>query len=78
MTTTAHGHSIVVGVGFLTGGFLTGGLRLPAVLVGGLQVLASGATVSLGKLAGQRFRSRLMFLSEHFMHQGYFILAQGF
>jgi hypothetical protein len=54
-------------------GFLTGGSRLGAILAGGLHVLVSGATVGLGEIAGQRFRRRLMFLSEPLMHQGYFI-----
>jgi hypothetical protein len=58
-------------------GFLTGGLRLGATLVSGLQVLVNGPKVSLGEIAGQRFRGRLMFLSEHLMHKGYLILAQG-
>ena len=58
-------HSIVLCVGFLTGA-----LRLTAILVSGLQVLVSGPTVSLGEIAGQRFRGRLMFLSEHLMHTG--------
>ena len=40
--------SIVVCVGFLTGG-----LRLAAILVSGLQVLVRGAAVSLGEIAGQ-------------------------
>jgi hypothetical protein len=31
-------------------GFLTRGLRLAAILVGGLQVLVSGTTVSRGKV----------------------------
>jgi len=40
--------SIVVCVGFLTGG-----LRLAAILVSGLQVLVRGTAVSLGEIAGQ-------------------------
>jgi hypothetical protein len=63
-------HSILVCVGFLTDG-----LRLTAILVSGLQVLVSGPTVSLGQIAGQRFRGRLMLLSEQLMHKGFFILA---
>jgi hypothetical protein len=58
-------------------GFLTSGLRLAAILVSGLQVLVSGATVSFGEIVGQRFRGRLMFLSEPLVHKGYFILALG-
>jgi hypothetical protein len=65
-------HSIVLCVGFLTGG-----LRLTAVLISGLPVLVSGPTVSLGEIVGQRFRGRLMFFSEQLMHKGYFILALG-
>jgi hypothetical protein len=34
-------------------GFLTGGLRLDAILASGLLVLVSGATVSLGEIARQ-------------------------
>ena len=34
-------------------GFLTGGLRLAAILVSGLQVLVRGGAVSLGEIAGQ-------------------------
>jgi len=49
-------------------GFLTGGLCQPAILARGLLVLVSGAAVSLGKIAGQRFRGRLMLLSEPLMH----------
>ena len=59
-------------------GFLTGGLRLAPILVGGFQVLVSGAKVGFGKVAGKRFRSRLMFLSERLVHEGYLILAQGY
>jgi hypothetical protein len=66
-------HSIVLCVGFLTGG-----LRLTAILVSGLPVLVSGPTVSLGEIVGQRFRGRLMFLSEQLMHKGYLVLAPGF
>ena len=40
--------SIVVCVGFLTGG-----LRLAAILVSGLQVLVRGAALRLGEIAGQ-------------------------
>ena len=58
-------------------GFLTGVLGLAAIVASGLSVLVSGATVSLGKIAGQRFRGRLMFLSEPLVHKGYFILALG-
>jgi hypothetical protein len=36
--------------------FLTGGLRLDAILASGVLVLVSGATVSLGEIARQRFR----------------------
>jgi hypothetical protein len=57
-------------------GFLTGGLRLGAILASGLLVLVSGATVSLGEIARQRFRGRLMFLSEPFVHKGYLIWGQ--
>jgi hypothetical protein len=48
---------------------VTGGSRLAAILVSGLQVLVSRPTVSLGEIAGKRFRSRLMFFSEHLMHK---------
>jgi hypothetical protein len=54
--------------GKITLGFLTGVLRLAVILAGGLLVLVSGAAVSLGEIAGQRFRSCLMFLSEPFVH----------
>jgi hypothetical protein len=64
--------SIVIGVGFLTGG-----LRLAAILAGGLPVLVSGPTVSLAEIVGHRFGGRLMFLSEPLMHEGYFIFAPG-
>jgi hypothetical protein len=48
-------------------GFPTGGLRLGAIVASGLSVLVSGATVSI-EIAGQRFRGRLMLLSEPLMH----------
>ena len=51
-------------------GFLTGGLCLAAILDSSLQVLVNGATMSLDEIAGQRLRSRLMFLSEHLVHEG--------
>jgi hypothetical protein len=59
-------------------GFLTGVLRLGAILVSGLPVLVSGATVSLGEVVGQRFRGRLMFLCEQLVHGSYLILALSF
>jgi hypothetical protein len=65
-------HSIVLYVGFLTGR-----LRLAAILASGLPVLLSGPAVSLGIIVGQRFRGRLMFLSEPLVHKGYLILALG-
>jgi hypothetical protein len=58
-------------------GFLTSVLRLTAILMSGLLVLVDGATVSLGEIAGQRFRSCLMFLSEPLVHESYLIRAQG-
>ena len=58
-------------------GFLTGGLRPAAILAGGLFMLVSGAAVSLGEIAGQRFRSRFMLLSEPLVHEGYLIRVQG-
>jgi hypothetical protein len=58
-------------------GFLTGGLRLAAILAGGLAVLVSGPTVSLAEIVGHRFGGRLMFLSEPLVHKGYFIFAPG-
>ena len=58
-------------------GFLKGVLRLGAILASGLLVLVNGPAVSLGEIAGQRFRGRLMFLSEPLVHKGYFILALG-
>jgi DoxX len=42
-------------------GFLTGGLRLAAMLADGLLVLVSGAAVSLSEFAGQRLRGRLAY-----------------
>ena len=42
-----------------------------------LPVLVSGPTVSLGEIVGQRFRGRLMFLSEPLMHKSYLIRVQG-
>ena len=58
-------------------GFLTGVLGLAAIVASGLSVLVSGATVSLGKIAGQRFRGRLMFLSEPLVHEGHLIIGRG-
>jgi len=58
-------------------GLLTGVLRLTAILASGLLVFVNGATVSLGEIAGQRFRSCLMFLSEPLVHESYLIRAQG-
>ena len=58
-------------------GFLAGGLRLAAILTGGLLVLVSGAAVSLGEIAGQRFRGCLMFFSEPLVHESYLIRVQG-
>jgi hypothetical protein len=52
-------------------------LRLAAILARGLLVLISRPTVSLGEIAGQRFRGRLMFLSEPLMHKSYLIRVQG-
>ena len=57
--------SIVVCVGFLTGG-----LCLAAILDSSPEVLVNGATMSLGEIAGQRLRSRLVFLSEQLVHEG--------
>ena len=65
-------HSIVLCIGFLTGA-----LRLTAILVSGLQVLLSGPAMSLGEIVGQRFRGRLMFFCEQLMHKGCFILVLG-
>jgi hypothetical protein len=58
-------------------GILTGGLRLAAILASGLDMLVDGPTVSLGEIAGQRFRARLMFLCEQLVYGGYLVLAQG-
>jgi hypothetical protein len=54
-------------------GFRSGGLRLGAILVGGLPVFVSGAQVGVGEVVGQRFRGRLMFFSEPLVHEGHLI-----
>jgi hypothetical protein len=58
--------SIVVCVGFLTGG-----LHPAAILASGMPVVVSGPTVSLGVIVGHRFGCRLMFFSEPLVHKSY-------
>jgi hypothetical protein len=44
--------------------------NLGANLAGGLLVLLSGTSVGGCEIAGQRFRGRLVFLSEHLVQLG--------